>query len=66
MIGTEPGRPSGEPRPQSSQHDRPLAQLDGMALAVVEADRLDAIVACQCVSHANGRVLATGEQHEGG
>ena len=39
--------------------------LDGMALAVVEADRLDACMALERPGEAGRGVLAAGEQHQG-
>ena len=42
-----------------------LVELHGVALAVGEADGLDALVALQRPGEADGGVLPAGEQHEG-
>ena len=41
-------------------------ELDGVALAIGETDRFDALVAMQGPGEAGGGILAAGEQDEGG
>ena len=59
-------RPSaGTARAQRRAHAGAAVELDAMALAVVEADGLDARVARERPGQAGGGILAAGEQHQG-
>ena len=63
MVRPEPRAPGGEGARDLGPHPLPAFELDGMALAVVEADGLDAHEGVERMSEADGRILSTREQH---
>ena len=66
VVVAEPRPPVGIERRQVLADARAQFELDGMALAVVEADGLHAGEARQRPGQADGGILPAGEQHEGG
>jgi hypothetical protein len=64
VVFAQARAPIGEGFAQPLQHRPPAIELDAMALAVVEADRFDMLVALQRPGQTGGRVLAAGEQHQ--
>ena len=66
VIIAKPRTPRWRHFRQTRAQNRALAEFDDVALAVVEADCLDAREARQRVGEAGGRVLSAGEQHQRG
>ncbi len=66
MILAEARRPGRKPAAEPVDNDLPLGELDVVALAVGEADRLDAIKAREGIGEADGGILAAGEEDERG
>ena len=66
MILAEPLRPSRPKRNDALAHALPRLKLDPVALAVVEADGLDAAEALERPGETDGRILAAGKQDERG
>ncbi len=64
VVVAEPGGPLRKAVPNRLPHDQALVQLDRVALAVVEGDRLHMRVARQRPGEAGGRILPAGEQHQ--
>ena len=64
MIGAEAGAPSREGAGDLGPHALPAFELDGMALTVVETDRLDAREPVERVGEADGGILSAREQHQ--
>ena len=66
MVGPEPRGQVGENLGEALAHPAAGLHLHPVALAVVEAHRLDPAVALERPGQADGGVLAAGEEHEGG
>jgi hypothetical protein len=64
MIVTEALRPARESRPDARQDGFPRVELDAVALAVVEADRLDARIALERPGKAGRGILSSGEEDQ--
>ena len=64
VVVAEPRAPARKLAAQLRAHVQPALELDVVALAVVEADRLDVGVALERPGQADGRVLTAGEQDQ--
>jgi hypothetical protein len=64
MVGTEALRPGGKAARDLAPHALPTLKLDAVALTVVEADRLDPVIAVKRPSETDGRVLPAGKEHQ--
>ena len=65
MIGSEPFTPGWAMLEEPASKHPARGQFRGMALAVVEADGLDARIALQGPGETHRQVLSSGEQHKG-
>ena len=65
MVRPEPRAPGWKGARDLGPHAQPTLELDGMALAVVEANGLDAREGVERMSEADGRILPAREQHQG-
>ena len=66
VVVAEPRFPAGVERGHAVADARAQIELDRVALAVIEADRLDPGEALKRPGEADGGVLPAGEQDEGG
>src|SRR5690349_17098440 len=66
MVIAEPFRPGRPQRRQALAQPPAHLELGAVALAVVEADGLDAGETFERPREADGRILAAREQHQGG
>ncbi len=66
MVFAEPAHPHRKATRDPLAHPHPSSEFGCMALAVVEADRLDPLIAVQRPGEADAGILAAGEQHQGG
>ena len=65
VIVAEPSAPLRRMRRKRGANARPHFELDGVALPIIEADRLDAGKAFKRPGQAHRRILAARKQHEG-
>jgi hypothetical protein len=66
MVFAQARRPVGKALAHLREDGAAHVELDAVALPVVEAQGFDALVLRERVGEAGGRVLAAGEQNEGG
>src|SRR5262249_3303245 len=64
MVRPEPHPPSRKAADDLVPHVLPAFEFDGVTLAIVEADRLDARKPVERISKADCRVLSPREQHQ--
>ena len=64
MIGAQFRAPRREMRAQLVEDSWPAVELDGMALTVIEPDRLHGIEPIQCPGQTGRAVLASGKEDE--
>ena len=64
MVWPEPRAPSGEDAGDLAPHALPALKFHAMPLAIVEANGLDALIAVERVSQADGQILPAREQHQ--